>query len=217
MYIDLWDLVVTALIVLVAGALMMAGRATARAIGSEVRLLRDALDEARRRPEPPASSLAYQTLPADEEEVSSQASRVHLPVVLQRKICSDCANFDLKAGQHLIEANPAFSAATRALPPWRMGRVLKQKPNPRRAELIRDRQVILDAIAEQGGTSTDEQTRALAGIDREIVNTPDTIPAPDAEQVSPELLAARWTDLGACTHHEELRLTIDTCDAWRPR
>lgn len=146
-----------------------------------------------------------------------QASVAEALKVDAPKQCSSCKHFNLEAGAQIMAANPAFHAATRAIPPWRMGRVLKQRPNPKREELVEARQGVLDAIAAQGGVSDDEQAQALRGLDLELHDTPDTIAAPDEEQVGPELLHATWNDMGACAKHEELRMRFDACPNYAPR
>lgn len=182
------------------------------------------------RPQPNGAPPLYETAPAIvmERGDAPRVTALHFeaatkpPVKLAvvepvKRSCADCRHFNLEAGQHIMAGNPAFQAATRAIPPWRMGRVLKQRPNPKRAELIQARQAILDAVAAQGGVSDDAQARTLHGLDLELLNTPDTVPAPDEEQVGPELLHATWADMGACAKNEELRMRFDACEAFTSR
>jgi hypothetical protein len=129
--------------------------------------------------------------------------KVHLPVAGQT--CSGCEHFDLAGGQKVMGMNPAFTAASTHIPPWRMGRVLKSEPNPEYARLT----ALRDALPE--GSSE----RAV--LDAKLDTVPRAQPLPDDAQVPPGMLGLEWQDFGACREHTELRAKSDTCEKWKAR
>lgn len=118
--------------------------------------------------------------------------------------CGSCRFFDLEAGQKLMGMNPAFRTAAGLIPPWRMGRALKLKPNPEHLEL-------LNLISE--AESEDRKRELRAKLDA----TPAEIPLPPEEQVQPELLDLEWDQFGACKKHQELRAKTDSCELFQIR
>lgn len=171
---------------LVLAVIMVLWALTVRALTSAVSRASSVL---RAEVEPlPASPPVYTTL---DESASSRG-------------CSSCRFWDLEAGQKLMALNPAFMAASNLIPPWRMGRALKLKPNPEHLEL-------LNLISEAPDEDRKRELRAkLDAIPAEIPLSPE-------EQVQPELLDLEWSQFGACKKHQELRAGTDNCDLYQIR
>jgi hypothetical protein len=142
-----------------------------------------------------AVPLAYSTL--DDAE----------PVLQSSKTCAGCAHFDLRGGQKVMAMNPAFRAASEVIPPWRMGRALKTKPNP---EYLALQGEIIAAIA--AGDEAKQRGLALT-----LETLPPEVPIDVEEQIEAPLLSLEWSDFGACRKHKELRASSDACDAWKAR
>lgn len=163
----------------------------------------------------PKANAAYSTLDGEDEDGEKDTSQDEdaegadagprkLPVLAEpaAATCSTCKSFDLPGGQRLLTSNPAFKAAAEWVPPWRMGRALKTKPNPEYVALVAER----DAA----------EGEARVALDKRIEAIPPEIPFDEDEQVEPSLLRLDWAQFGACSVHSEIRAGSDTCPSWKP-
>jgi hypothetical protein len=146
---------------------------------------------------------AVERAAAADEQLLAEIARRRLQVLAEPGICSTCKSFDLAGGQRLLSANPAFRAAAEWVPPWRMGRALKTKPNPEYLALVAER----DAA----------EGEARQAVERRLEAIPPEVPLEEEEQVEPSLLHLDWTQFGACLTHSEIRAGSDTCDKHTPK
>lgn len=167
-------------------------------------------------PDPKVAAAPYSTLDgeedgaeeagADEDAEGADAAPKpkRLPVVAAAGgTCGECKSFDLAGGQKILSSNPAFRAAAEWVPPWRMGRALKMKPNPEYAALEAERD------------AAEGEARAL--LDKRLEVTPREVAFDEEEQVEPELLHLDWAQFGACKTHSEIRAASDCCDKFKAR
>ena len=146
---------------------------------------------------------AVERAAAADERLLAEIARRRLQVLAEPGVCSTCKSFDLAGGQRLLSANPAFRAAAEWVPPWRMGRALKTKPNPEYLALLAER----DAA----------EGEARQALERRLEAIPPEVPLDEDEQVEPSLLHLDWTQFGACLTHSEIRAGSDTCDKHTPK
>ena len=168
-------------------------------------------------PDPKVAAAPYSTLDGEDDEEpgasgDEDAEGADAAPALKRLLvvqdapaatCSECKSFDLVGGQKLLSSNPAFRAAAEWVPPWRMGRALKTRPNPEYATLEAER----DAA----------EGEARAALDKRLEVTPREVPFDDDEQVEPGLLHLDWAQFGACLTHSEIRASSDRCDKFKAR
>lgn len=148
---------------------------------------------------PDLAASGYTTLEDEDDDVSDGAISG-----VPTRTCGSCEHFDQAGGQKIITMHPAFAEAAKIIPPWRMGRALKLKPNPE----------YLALSAEINATIDQQRAKELT---KRLETLPPEIPLTPEEQVEPKVLHVEWSDFGACMHHQELRAKSDTCDRFVPR
>lgn len=136
------------------------------------------------------------------------------------RICGNCANFDLEAGQQLMQTHKAFLAASEDLAPWQMAQAHRKfEPNPEYLALRAELEEALDAANSIPNDAEHHDERAKSDTKlRELqarleVMNPHQVANPD-EQTTPGMLKLKWTDMGACHEQGECRYKSDSCEKW---
>ena len=136
--------------------------------------------------------------------VPADSFKRSLPVVPTHS-CETCAHWNLEAGQHLMQSHSAFFAATAHLQPWQMAAKREVVWNE---EYIETEQALQEALK----TKDVEAQRTLH--EKLLTLNPGELVDPET-YVNPDVLRSKWSDLGACTAHQELRMRQDVCSKWK--
>lgn len=122
--------------------------------------------------------------------------------------CSNCAHFDLTAGQQLMGQHPAFMGAAQHLAPWQMMQTAKSTPNPDHAELTAK----LAAATKAGDAAL------MVELRKQLDETPEELAAKlEPGDVSRELRAVQWSDYGYCLYDPQLVDKSHHCDGYQLR
>ncbi len=149
-------------------------------------------------------------------EAARHANAEPEPELLVRA-CSDCAHFDLKAGQELMKSHAPFREVMQHIKPWQASVERNFVPNPE----YEAAQTTLEDLFRQHGDGILDASHPHHSEFREVQDriellNPQIEQAP-MEYVDADMLKLRWTDFGLCTEHSECRAKEDSCPRWRPR
>jgi len=167
-----------------------------------------------------AGYLAWRLMEGQARLRQAKATRT-APLVVSPESCETCAHFSLRDGQRLLDENPAFRAAAQVIPPWRMGRKLQTRPNEEYTRLHEERTGIENRLALAEAADETAEAEALKSklrvLEATLAATPAETPLPPSKQAPADVLDTKWSQFGACHHHEELRAMHDGCWAHEPQ